>query len=387
MLKGRNRLVVIFVVILLQVCIIIYANAEEAYKIGCMIPLSEHPSRQYGVWAQQGIDLAVDEINAQGGIKGTKLIVDYQDDLGSAGEAVKVMSNFVNVNKYPVVLAYISAVSAAIAPIARDTKTVLITNTYTPGITENNEYVFRVGHNAGTESRAMAEFCAKNLGKGSMAIVYVQTPAGAKASEILESKYTDLGGKVVGKIGYNAEEKDFRPILLKVKSWNPKIIYVYPYKEVGVIFREARKIKIDAILTGNNTVEQPNVLTDAGDASEGVIFTSPMFNPDSSDPNMVKYQESFKKHYGKPSEVSSATFYDTVKILAIAIQKGGYTADGIRKALLQIKDYKGITGVITFREDRDVDKPVIVKVIQNGKYVPWSSSEKNKTDVKQATKP
>lgn len=368
----------LFLILLFPSCIPKSGETENVYRIGCMLPLSDVPSHQYGVWAQQGIDLAVEEINANGGINGKKLVIDYQDDQGSGEEAVKIMSKFTNVNKYPVVFSYISQPSAVVAPIARDTKTVLITNTYTPSITENNDYVFRVGHNAGTDSRAMAEFLKQHYDNGPIAIFYVKTTAGDKASEILEKSYQNLGGQVVSKISYAVDEKDFRSLLLKIKSLNPRIIYIYPYREVGTIIREARRLNISAVIATNNTVEQPNFFNDAGDSAEGVVFTTPRFDFNSSDQITTSYKNRFQSKYGKEmdSEVSAATWYDTVKILALAIERGGYTSDGIRQALSQIKNYQGVAGNVTFREDRDVDKPVIVKVIQNGKFVPWDNTNK-----------
>lgn len=367
-----------FLVFLFASCAPKTSETENVYKIGCMLPLSDVPSHQYGVWAQQGIDLAVEEINANGGINGKKLVIDYQDDQGSGDEAVKIMSKFTNVNKYPIVFSYISQPSAVVAPIARDTKTVLITNTYTPGITENNDYVFRVGHNAGTDSRAMAEFLKQNYGGEPIAILSIKTTAGDKASEILEKSYQDLGGQVVGKVSYSADEKDFRSILLKIKSLNPKIIYIYPYREVGTIIREARRLNINSVIATNNTVEQPNFFNDAGDTAEGVIFTTPRFDSENPEQSVASYKARFQNKYGKElnSEVSAATWYDTVKIVALAIERGGYSSEGIRQALSQIKDYQGVAGVVTFREDRDVDKPVIVKVIRNGKFVPWDNVNK-----------
>jgi branched-chain amino acid transport system substrate-binding protein len=341
-----------------------------------MLPLSDVASHQYGVWAQQGIDLATEEINQKGGIEGKKLVIDYQDDLGTGDQAVKIMSKFTSVNKYPVVFAYISQPSAAVAPIARDSKTVLVTNTYTPGITQGNEYVFRVGHNAGTDSRVMAQFLKKQFGDG-LAILYVKTPAGDKATEILEQTYKDAGGRVLGAISYDVDEKDFRSLLLKIKSLNPNIIYIYPYKEVGTIVREIRRLKINSVLATNNTIEQPNFFKDAGDAAEGVVFTTPLFDPESSDPAIKTYFDSFKKKYPNiRSEVSAATWYDTVKVVALAIERGGYNAEGIRQSLLQIKNYAGVTGVLTFRDDRDVDKPVVVKVVKNGQFVSWTGNPK-----------
>lgn len=377
--QHRAKFIVVFASSFLLLGLVFYAckpkptQTANEYRIGCMLPLSDVPSHQYGVWAQQGIDLATEEINQRGGIGGKKLVIDYQDDMGSGDEAVKIMTRFTSVNKYPVVFAYVSQPSTAVAPIARDSKTVLITNTYTPGITEGNEYVYRVGHNAGTDSRVMGQFLKKQFGDGSLAILYVKTPAGDKATEILEQTYKDLGGRVAGAISYAADEKDFRSLLLKIKSLNPKIIYIYPYKEVGTIIREIRRLEIKSVLATNNTVEQPNFLKDAGEAAEGVVFTTPLFNPESSEPLVASYFDSFKKKYNLRSEVSSATWYDTVKIVALAIERGGYNAEGIRQSLLQVKEYPGITGVVTFRDDRDVDKPVVVKVVRNGQFVPWDT--------------
>lgn len=378
---GRRHITPLLAMLLLLSPLLSSCNqsapeADKEVRIGCMLPLSDVPSHQYGVWARQGIDLATEEINARGGIGGKRLTIDYQDDQGSGDEAVKVMNKFVNVNKYPVVFAYISQPSASVAPIARDTNTVLVTNTYTPGITENNGYVFRVGHNAGTDAKVMAEFLSKQFGSAPLAIFSLKTTAGDKAAEIIEKNYTALGGQVVGRVSYAADEKDLRSLLLKVKSLNPRIIYIYPYREVGTIVNEIRRLNINAVLASNNTVEQPNFFKDAGGAAEGLIFTTPRFDPQSTDQPVSTYMQGFQQKYGMPSEVSAATWYDTVKVVAQAIERGGYTAEGIRQALLQTREFPGVTGSITINGDGDVDKPVIVKVVKEGKFVPWDEVNK-----------
>src|SRR5690242_11460862 len=102
-MRQRSKFGILLIVSLLTLGISLHSCKPELtenvneYRIGCMLPLSDVASHQYGVWAQQGIDLATEEINQKGGIGGKKLVIDYQDDLGTGDQAVKIMSKFTSV--------------------------------------------------------------------------------------------------------------------------------------------------------------------------------------------------------------------------------------------------------------------------------------------------
>ena len=115
--------------------------------------------------------------------------------------------------------------------------------------------------------------------------------------------------------------------------------------------------------------EISDIIRTAGEAAEGVIFAYPAFDPEKGGELTRTFSNKFKTKYGVLPDPEAAFSYDALKILALAMEKGGGQSDGIKKALYEIKDYQGVTGETTFDRNGDVLKPVGFKKVQNGRYI------------------
>jgi branched-chain amino acid transport system substrate-binding protein len=160
--------------------------------------------------------------------------------------------------------------------------------------------------------------------------------------------------------------------LARIKAANPEALYIYGYKELAISVKQAREMGIKAQLIGNLDFELPEVVSIAKEAAEGAIYTKAAYDPGSPDEAMREYQAKYKKKYGETSEAYAAFHHDMVKLICKAIESHGYTAKGIRKGLLEIKNYPGVSGETTFLANGDVDKPIILKTIKNGTYVKYT---------------
>ena len=115
--------------------------------------------------------------------------------------------------------------------------------------------------------------------------------------------------------------------------------------------------------------DNPKILEIAGDAAEGVVFARPYYNPESQDPKVKSFVEYFTKKYNMVPGVYAAHAYDALRIVVEAIRKGGYSAEGIKTALYSIKDFPGVTGNTSFDEDGDVEKPIQIMEVKQGRFV------------------
>ena len=340
-------------------------------KIGAVLPLTGDSSA-WGEQGKYGIELAVEEINAKGGINGKKLEVVYEDSQAIPKYAVTSIQKLINVDKVPAVAGdMVSATTLAMAPIAEKSKTVLIAiSASAPAITNAGEYIYRVWPSDLLEGSVLAEFAAKNKYR-KVCILFIQTDYGTGLRDAFKKTLEQKGGKVLLTQGYKQDETDFKSALLKVKSKKPDAVYIVGYyKDSGLILKQAKEIGLKTQFFGATAVESPKLIEIAGDAAEGLIYPIITdFDPEHPTPVANQFIEHFKKKFGIAPDWASSHAHDAVVVIAEAMKKGGATGTGIKKAIDFQRRFEGVTGKIIFDENGDViDKPVTIKTVRHGKF-------------------
>jgi branched-chain amino acid transport system substrate-binding protein len=340
-------------------------------KIGAVLPLTGD-SAAWGEQGKYGIELAVEEINAKGGINGKKLEVVYEDSQAIPKNAVTSIQKLINVDKVPAVAGdIVSATTLAMAPIAEKSHTVLIgISSSAPAITNAGEYIYRVWPSDLLEGSVLAEFAAKNKFR-KVCILFIQTDYGTGLRDAFKKTLEQKGGKVLLTQGYKQDETDFKAALLKVKSKKPDAVYIVGYyKDSGLIMKQAREIGLKTQFFGATAVESPKLIEIAGDAAEGLIYPIITdFDPEHPTPVAKEFIENFKKKFGVAPDWASSHAHDAVVVIAEAMKKGGATGTGIKKTIDSQKRFEGVTGKIVFDKNGDViDKPVTIKTVRNGKF-------------------
>lgn len=371
MLRKTVRLTCSTVVIFMFIAAALIASeagAQQVYKIGAVLPFTGSASF-FGKNTRQGTDMAVDEINAAGGINGVKLQVVYEDSKTEPKESVTAMNKLVSIDKVPAVMTILTGVSRAIIPIGEKNKVVVMTSAMLPGITEGYKYSMRNATSYDNHVPAMVDFITGDLKMKRLAILMAQSEWADRALSLYKSLFPKKGGEIVAVETFQEEaETDFRSQLTKVKAAKPEALFVEGFKAVPVIIKQAREMGIKAQILGSHTLESPDVLKIAKTAVEGAYYTKTAFDPNSPDKIMQEFQKKYKERYGETSEVYAATHYDQTKLIAQAIKNKGYSGDAIREYLLTVKDYPGISGVTTFLTNGDVNKMVDIWTIKDQKY-------------------
>ena len=361
-------------VILLIICNLIWVGCqkkveEKVVKIGAVLVLTG-PDAKAGQSAKQGIEMAVEEINASGGVKSRKIKVIYEDDGGEPQKSVSAVQKLINVDKVLAILGPMwSSCVLAVAPIVESKGVVILSPTASsPKITYAGDYIFRNTYSDAIEGAKTAEFASKELKYGKAGILFINNDYGVGLKDAFKRKFEELGGKIVIDEGYDPKTTDFRTILVKVKERSPEVIYIAGYSEMGQLLRQMRETGIKIPVLSCIMFEISDIAKVAGKAAEGVIYAYPSYDPEKGNEITLKFAKKFKEKYGTLPDPEAAFSYDAVKILALAMEKGGFTSEDIKNALYKIKGYNGITGKTSFDENGDVIKPVGFKRVHNGKY-------------------
>jgi branched-chain amino acid transport system substrate-binding protein len=345
--------------------------AGEETVIGSLLPLTGDGAA-YGVEIKNGIDLAVEQANAAGGVNGRKIRVVYEDTKGDPTTAVSAFQSVLARYRVPAVIgAAFSGETLAIVPIATREKVVVLSPTASsPKLSGSSPYFFRVWPSDNAEASVMAEFAVNKLGKKRLAVIYSNSDYGVGLRNAFVAKARQLGADIVQQEAFNEKDTDFRAQLQNIKAQNPDAVYMTGYyQEFAQILKQAKELGIAAQFLSCGTFHEPQVISLAGGAAQGVIFTQPYYDPESKDVLVQKFVQQFKAKFGITPGLYAAHGYDAARVL-IRVLQTAKSLDGqsIRETISSIKDFPGITGVTTFVAGGDVVKPYRIMTVRKGTF-------------------
>ena len=326
----------------------------------------------FGTATHQGIKLAVDQINATGGIKGKKLEVVSLDDQGKPDEAATAMSKLITQDNVSAILGEVaSSRSLAMAPIAQQYKVPMITPSSTnPKVTQMGDYIFRVCFIDPFQGKVMAKFAAENLKMKKIAVLRdVKNDYSVGLANFFIDTFKALGGKILVDQSYSAGDVDFKAQLTAIRAQNPEAIFVPGYyTEVGLIARQARELGITVPLLGGDGWDSPKLKEIGGDAMSNSYFSNHYSSEDKS-PVVQEFITKFKAAFGEVPDGLAAMGYDAAEVLADAMKRAPTLKnEDVRLALAQTKDYPGVTGRITIDQNRDAVKSAVVLKVDKGDF-------------------
>lgn len=366
----------IVVLVALTIVLIVTQTKKEPgeIKIGAILPLTGDMAK-FGESFKNGIDLAVEEINNAGGIRGIKPQVIYEDDAGESKQAVFAFRKLITQDKVQTVIGGVmSSTAMPIAPIAEKEKVIIISPTATaPDLSQFKNYFFRVQPSDNYEGRVMAEFAYKQLKVEEAAIFYVNNDWGKGLIEVFKNKFTELSGKISIEESYELGNTDFKTQITKIKAKNPEYLYLLGYlKELSIILKQMSELGVNSRILSAYSFHDPKLLEMGAEVAENAIFTMPTYDPKSKNPMITKFTNKYKAKYNKEPDMFAAHSYDCMKILGYVMQKEIFTGPEISDGLHKVVDYHGVTGKTTFDENGDVAKPLRFFTVKNGQFIPYS---------------
>jgi branched-chain amino acid transport system substrate-binding protein len=346
-------------------------SAQGTIKIGEFASLTGKEAT-YGQTVHKGTLFAIEEINAAGGVLGKRLELIVEDDQSKPGEAATIAKKFISRDKVVAILGELtSSRTLEAAPVAQNASIPLISPGATaPEVTARGNYIFRVCFVDSFQGTVMAKFARQSLKVNRVAILSSVASAQSVAlAKIFRQRFTELGGAIALEQKYSEGDKDFRAQLTAIRAANVDGVYVPGfYTEAALICKQARDLGLGVPLFGIDAWESPELLSIAGKAVEGAYFST-HYSSDSSDAPVKAFNERYRKRWGEASNAISALGYDSAMVLADAIKRAGTTEPAkLRDAIAATKDYRGVTGTITFDAQRNPTKSAVVLQVRDGGF-------------------
>ncbi|MGE6756459.1 ABC transporter substrate-binding protein [Corallococcus interemptor] len=327
----------------------------------------------FGISARNGIDLALQEANAEGGVRGQKLVVRVYDSQGRPEEGAQAATRLIAQDKVVALLGEAaSSVSMAMADKAQAAKVPMITPTSTsPEVTKKGDYIFRVCFIDPFQGLVMAKFARENLKLSRVAVLTDNKSAfSVGLADVFNQKFKEFGGTIVGNESYSKGDTDFRAQLTSIKNMKPEAVFVPGYyTDVGIIARQAREVGLRVPLLGGDGWDSDKLYELGGSALEGSYFSN-HYSPDNPDPVVQNFLKKYKAAYGSVPDSVAVLAYDAARLLVDAMKRAPDTSGpALRDAIAATKDFPGVAGTINLDANRDAVKQAVVMKVHDGKAV------------------
>lgn len=355
------------------------ANEElpEEIVIGALLPLSGN-MQEYGIKAMKGMELAVSDINEEGGFDGAKLVIQYHD---TAGDPENAVAGYISMAEsgIPVVIGDItSAGTLAVAPYTSEYGVVLISPTAThPNIT-NYDHVYRIIASDKYQGRGAARIISILYPYvKTVAVVYADDEYGNGLRDAFLETEKSCGFEITGRIPLDADNDCYDEEVAMICDYKPDAIFLIGYTdEAGEIVRKVHEKGCDPVWFGTDSIVTEEFINSSGNLSEGITATMQSIRLDED------FRERYEEKYGNGNvDWIYCYAYETVIVLEEAIDLGGHTSDGIKEALGKVR-HIGIIGPKVFDKNGDVPPSFDVLRVENGewKQIKWREILQRKYD-------
>ena len=262
------------------------ARSAEPVFLGVSGPLTG-PAAQYGAQWKKGFDLALEEVNAGGGINGRPLAIQFEDSQNDPRQSVAIAQKF-------------------------------------------------------EQSPDLATFATQRLGLRRVAILHLNTDWGRTSKDLAAQTVKALGGEVVATEGYLPEERDFRSTLVRVRDAHPDgVILISYYADGALIARQTRASGLNQPLVAIGSVYSPKFIELGGDAVEGV-YTQSNFFPGDPRPEVKNFVQRFRERTHEEPDSFNAYAYDTIILLAAVLRQYGVSRQAVHDGLARIRDVPSV---------------------------------------------
>jgi branched-chain amino acid transport system substrate-binding protein len=324
----------------------------------------------FGQSTDNGIKMAVEEINAAGGVNGKKIKVITYDDKGDAREAGTAVTRLITRDGVTAMLGEVaSSLSLQGAPICQENGVPMITPSSTnPEVTKKGDKIFRVCFIDPFQGWVGAKFAHENLKAGKAAILFDQANAySVGLRDEFAKAFKDMGGEITAVESYSKGDPDFSAQLTSIRSSGPDVVYVPGYyTDVGNIALQARKLGVTVPLLGGDGWDSAKLAEIGGKAIDGCYYSNHYSHQDPN-PRVQEFIRKYKDKFDETPDGLAALGYDAARILAQAMaQAPSLSGDDIAAALAATRDFDGVTGKISIDAERNAVKPAVILEMKNG---------------------
>ncbi len=355
-----KRLIVLVCIMVLFAC-----SSPSQIKLGAILVLSEDSQAYAGIAMKEGIDLAIGEVNLQGGIKGIPLTVIYQDSKLDLKEAVNSAHHLLEVE----------SVSAAFVSTAQETLAVgsLFENAQTPliAVWDSNAAIEDLGnHSFGTglwaqsAGERIAGYAFKELGHRKIAIIHENHEWSQSVANYFEAQFDALGGDIVSSHSVNADEVDYRTVISKALSDYPDAIFIPLTSHIPIFLKQYQELGGDATILSSDAMS--NAFIDlAGEASEGIYYSNGFT------PQDIPLRDMYVAKYGHEHEYLYLVGlgYDAARVVIEGLKNSENTGESLTHSISKTQDIQGAFGNISIDERGSFRRQESIIKVENGEEI------------------
>jgi branched-chain amino acid transport system substrate-binding protein len=347
-------------------------HGQDAIRIGEFASLTGKEAA-FGQSSHKGTVLAIETINAAGGVLGQKIELLTEDNQSKPGESTTAVRKLISRDKIVALLGEVaSSRSLEAAPIAQGAHIPMVSPSSTnPKVTQIGPYIFRVCFIDPFQGAVLAKFALNSLHARRIGVLSsVSSAYSVGLTKYFAEPYAAAGGMIAIEQKYSEGDKDFKAQLTAIRAAGVEAIFVPGYyTEVALIAKQARELGLTIPLFGGDGWEAPQLLEIGGTAVEG-CFYSTHYSPENPAPMVQEFVKAFQARWGgETPDAMAALGYDSALVLVDAIKRAGST-DGarIRDALAATRDFAGVTGATSMDADRNASKAAVIVAIKDGRF-------------------
>jgi branched-chain amino acid transport system substrate-binding protein len=324
----------------------------------------------FGQSTDNGIRLAIKEVNAAGGVKGRMVELKTYDDQGKSQEAGTAVTRLITDDKVVAVLGEVaSSLSLAGGRVAQQYGVPMISPSSTnPQVTQIGDKIFRVCFLDPFQGWVEAKFARETLKANTAAILYDQGQAYSKGlAQYFKEAFTQMGGTITTEQAFTGGDQDFSAQLTTIRQTNPDVILVPGYyTEAGNVAIQVRKLGIKAPLLGGDGWDSTQLAAIGKEAIEGSYFSN-HYSFQEKRPEVENFVSKYETAHGQKPDGLAALGYDAARLLFDAMGRApSWDGTALAKAIAETKDFPGVTGKITIDPERNAKKSAVVVKMEGG---------------------
>lgn len=367
----RSWVGVLVLAVLTGVAGIPTAGAGEPIQVGLSAPLTGNYS-EYGTNWKKAMDIAVEKINAKGGVKGRPIEIVAEDSKSDPKDSAQIAQKFSSNAKIVATMGdFTSTACMAAQPIYDRAGLVQLSPTAShPEFAPKSQWSFGIIGTQAEEGAFMADYTVKRDGKKKVAVLYINNDWGIAAQQHYIKRAKENGAEIVATENYFDRDKDFTGVMTKLRGSKPEALYIATMYNDGALMSKQRE-KLgwsDVAVFGPGSLYSPKLIELGGTSVEG-LRTSTIFMITDPRPEVQEFIKSFKaRNNGVDPNMFAAIAYDAISIMAQTIEKAGTDRKAIRDEMAKMQNFVGMTGKFGFTERRDVKRDYHYLIVKNGAW-------------------
>ena len=370
--KSLGRLSPVGLLIWIATFFLVGCTGKEPIRVGFVAQLTGVQA-ELGVQERNGVQLAMEEINAAGGVAGRSIELIMQDDQGTSQGAQAADQKLIDAGVVAIIGHATSAQTMAGLTVTNPAHVAMLSPTAsTPELSGRDDCFFRIVQSMEARIFMFARHVYQDRDLTRTAAIW-DTDNTAYSKSFLDGFadiYQSLGGQMVAEAGFSSKvQPDFAPLVAQLRASNPDgLLIIAADIDTAMIAQQARLMDWLVPLFTTSWAQTETLIKNGGQAVEGLEIEVANILSDQT-PAYLDFKTRYEARFGETPTFGASLGYEAAQVLAAALDKTGGKAEGLAQALVGIKNFKGLTDTFSFDRYGDVDRSYDLYVIRDGKYV------------------